>query len=90
MTETDEAARPPDHDGVVPPAPGEVVLHHGLTVIEASTEADLVAVMNDSRLAPLVVARIGARAALVLPGAAPQLLLEMKRSGRSATVIGGR
>ncbi len=79
----------PGHDGVVPPAAGEVVLHHGLTVIETSTEADLVALLSDPRLAPLVLARIGERAALVLPQAAPKLLLELKRSGRSATVSGG-
>jgi len=89
MASHDDAAPAPSRDEVVAPDAGEVVLHHGLSVIETSTEADLLALLNDPRLAPLVLARVGACAALVLPSAAPRLLIELKRSGRSATVSGG-
>jgi len=89
MATPEDSAPAPGHDEVVAPDAGEVVLHHGLSVIETSTEADLLALLSDPRLAPLVLARVGACAALVLPGAASRLLIELKRSGRSPTVTGG-
>ena len=50
--------------------------------------ADLAALLADPRLAELVLARLGDRAAVALPQVAPRLLLAMAKAGYIATVDG--
>lgn len=69
-----------------PLAPGEVALHEGLALIEVADSADLSALLADPRLAELVLARIGERAAVALPHLAPRLLLAMAKAGHIATI----
>ena len=73
----------------VPPLePGAVVVHEGLAVIEVADPADLDVLLADSRLAGMVLARIGERAAVALPQVAPRLLLALAKAGHIATVEG--
>ena len=73
----------------VPPLePGAVVVHEGLAVIEVPDPADLDVLLVDSRFAGMVLARIGARAAVALPQVAPRLLLALAKAGHIATVEG--
>ena len=73
----------------VPPLePGAVVVHEGLAVIEVADPADLEMLLADSRLARMVLARIGERAAVALPHVAPSLLLALAKAGYIATVEG--
>lgn len=73
----------------VPPLePGAVVVHEGLAVIEVADPADLEMLLADSRLARMVLARIGERAAVALPQIAPSLLLALAKAGHIATVEG--
>ena len=73
----------------VPPLePGTVAVHEGLAVIEVADPADLAALLADPRLAELVLARIGERAAVVLPQVAPLLLLAMAKTGQIPTIEG--
>lgn len=57
---------------------------HGITVIDTSQPTQHVAHRSDPRLAPPALARAAERAALVVPPAAPQVLLDLERSVRSA------
>jgi len=82
------AAAPLVPDEIPPPPPGEVSLHHGLTVIEVSDPADLTALLANSRIAPLVLARIGPTSAVVSPKSAPRLLLALAKAGHTPNVIG--
>lgn len=74
--------------GVPPLEPGTVAVHEGLAVIEVADPADLAALLADPRLADLVLARIGERAAVALPQVAPRLLLAMAKAGHIPTVEG--
>lgn len=74
---------------VLPPlAPGEVALHEGLALLEVAEPADLAALLADPRFADLVLARVGERAAVVLPHLAPRLLRALAKAGHVATVEG--
>jgi len=77
-------------DAVVAPAPGEVVLHRDLTVVEAADAADLSGILADPRVSKHVIARIGSTAAVVLPGAAPRLVSALRKAGHTPTVHEGR
>lgn len=73
----------------VPPLdPGTVAVHEGLAVIEVADAADLAALLADPRLAELVLARLGERAAVALPQVAPLLLLAMAKAGLIPTIEG--
>lgn len=83
------AATSPAAGAAVPPlAPGTVAVHEGLALIEVADAADLAALLADPRLAELVLARLGDRAAVALPQVAPRLLLAMAKAGYIATVDG--
>ena len=73
----------------IPPIePGSVAVHEGLALIEVADPADLAALVADPRLAALVLARIGERAAVALPQAAVRLLLALAKAGHTPTVEG--
>ncbi len=74
----------------VPPLDaGTVAVHEGLTLIEVADPADLAALLADPRLAELILARIGERAAVALPQVAPRLLMALAKAGLTPTVEGG-
>jgi hypothetical protein len=71
-----------------PLAPGQVMVHDSLALIEVDDPADLTALLSDPRIAPLLLARISDHAAVALPGAAPWLLLELTKAGHTPTIEG--
>lgn len=76
----------PVYDAIVPPAPGEVVLHRDLAVVEVADAADLSSLLADPRISKHVIARIGSTAAAVLPEAAPRLVSALRQAGHTPTL----
>lgn len=70
------------------PPPPTPTLHAPLVLIEVADGADLSALLSDSRLAPLIVARLSDTAALALPGNARALLDALRKAGHTPKVAG--
>lgn len=74
--------------GPAPLAPGEVMVHRNLALLEVSEAADLTALLANSRIAPLITARIGETTAVATPEAARELHLALKKAKVSVTISG--
>ena len=69
-------------DGLEPfPAPGTVVLHEALTLIEVADPHDLTAILSDGRLRGYVLARLSEREAVALPQHSRALVEAMRKAG---------
>ena len=68
------------------PAPKEVVLHEGLTLIEVSDEAELTALQADARLKDFILARLSPTEAVVLPQHSQSLLKALLKAGHTPKV----
>ena len=77
-----------DYDEVLPTTDARGVVHRELAVIEVSDAAELTGLLNDPRLAGLVLARIGSTAAVVEPRWVPRLMTAMLKAGYTPTVTG--
>jgi hypothetical protein len=62
-------------------------LHAPLTVIEVAEAADLSALMADSRLAPLILARIAPTVAITTTDKCQSLLDALKKAGHTPKVV---
>ncbi len=78
----------PDHDEVHPVSDALGMLHRDLTVIEVTDATDLTSLLSDTRMAELVLARIGTTAAVVEPRNVPKLLAALQKAGHTPTVLG--
>lgn len=68
--------------------PGTTMLHRNVALLESDDPAELAALLANPRVASLVAARIGDRAALITPEAAHELHATLKRAGVSVTLVG--
>ena len=68
------------------PAPKEVALHDGLTLIEVSDEADLTALQADKRLKDFILARLSPTEAVVLPQHSQPLIKALLKAGHTPKV----
>ena len=70
------------------PAPKEVVLHEGLTLVEVSDEAELSALQADARLKAFISARLSPTEAVVLPQHHQSFLKALLKAGHTPKVEG--
>lgn len=78
-----------DYDEVLPVTEAGGVAHRELAVLEVHDAAELTALLNDQRLADLVLARIGSTAAVVDPRLLPRLTTALLKAGHTPTILDG-
>ncbi|MFN3648245.1 MAG: hypothetical protein ACK47B_01590 [Armatimonadota bacterium] len=74
-------SKPADDPANARPAPGEIVLHEGLTLLETDDPVLLVELQSDSRVAASIVALLSPCAAVVKAGDAPALAERLLKTG---------
>lgn len=77
-----------DYDEVFPTSESQGVMHRDLTVIEVADPNELTSLLQDPRLAELVIARIGSTAAVVDPMSSHRVLMALQKAGHTPTVDG--
>lgn len=77
-----------EYDEVFPTSESQGVLHRDLTVIEVADPNELTSLLQDARVAELVLARIGPTAAVVDPVSTHRLLMALQKAGHTPTVDG--
>ena len=63
------------------------ILHTGLTLLETADPLLLEELIADSRIGPLVAARLSDRMAIVTPGAVEAVLRQLLKTGHLPTVV---